>query len=127
MAAVVTAPCRGDWRDYSGKRKFSLLGWGGFGGGDQRADSRRCEPKNGTGEDRGMAARSESIELNRSLGLFDATTIVMGSMIGSGVFIVAADIGRQVQSPGLLLMTWVATAALTLIAALSYGELAAMM
>jgi len=57
----------------------------------------------------------------------DATTLVVGSMIGSGIFIVAADIGRQVNSPGLLLMTWIATAALTLIAALSYGELAAMM
>ena len=48
-------------------------------------------------------------------------------MIGSGVFIVAADISRQVQSPGLLMMTWVVTAVLTLIAALSYGELAAAM
>jgi APA family basic amino acid/polyamine antiporter len=56
----------------------------------------------------------------------DATTLVMGSMIGSGVFIVAADISRQVQSPGLLMLTWFATAALTLVAALSYGELAAM-
>ena len=63
----------------------------------------------------------------QSLGLFDATTIVMGSMIGSGVFIVAADIGRQVGSPGMMLMAWVVTAVLTLIAALSYGELAAMM
>ena len=51
----------------------------------------------------------------------------MGSMIGSGVFIVAADISRQVQSPGLLIMTWVVTALLTLTAALSYGELAAAM
>jgi APA family basic amino acid/polyamine antiporter len=57
----------------------------------------------------------------------DATTLVMGSMIGSGVFIVAADISRQVQSPGLLMLTWFATAALTLVAALSYGELAAAM
>jgi APA family basic amino acid/polyamine antiporter len=57
----------------------------------------------------------------------DATTLVVGSMIGSGIFIVSADIARQVNSPGLLLMTWVATAALTLIAALSYGELAAAM
>jgi len=57
----------------------------------------------------------------------DATTLVMGSMIGSGVFIVAADIARQVQSPGLLMLTWFATAALTLVAALSYGELAAAM
>ncbi len=65
--------------------------------------------------------------LIEGLGLIDATTLVMGSMIGSGVFIVAADISRQVQSPGLMMMTWFATAALTLIAALSYGELAAAM
>lgn len=63
----------------------------------------------------------------KGLGLFDATTLVMGSMIGSGVFIVAADIGRQVNSPGLLMLVWLATAVLTLIAALSYGELAAAM
>jgi APA family basic amino acid/polyamine antiporter len=55
----------------------------------------------------------------------DATTIVMGSMIGSGIFIVSADIARQVQSPGLLMVTWVVTAILTLLAALSFGELAA--
>ncbi len=66
-------------------------------------------------------------QLVKSLGLLDATTLVMGSMIGSGVFIVAADISRQVQSPGLLMATWLVTAALTLIAALSYGELAAAM
>ena len=65
--------------------------------------------------------------LIKGLGLVDSTTLVMGSMIGSGVFIVAADISRQVQSPGLLMMTWVVTALLTLIAALSYGELAAAM
>jgi APA family basic amino acid/polyamine antiporter len=65
--------------------------------------------------------------LEKGLGLLDATTIVMGSMIGSGVFIVAADITRQVNSAGLMLMTWVVTALLTLIAALSYGELAAAM
>ncbi len=65
--------------------------------------------------------------LTKGLGLLDATTLVMGSMIGSGVFIVAADISRQVQSPGLLMVTWVVTALLTLIAALSYGELAAAM
>jgi basic amino acid/polyamine antiporter, APA family len=57
----------------------------------------------------------------------DATTLVVGSMIGSGIFIVSADMARQLNSPGLLLLTWVATAVLTLIAALSYGELAAMM
>ena len=65
--------------------------------------------------------------LVKGLGLLDATTIVMGSMIGSGIFIVSADIARQVQSPGLMIVTWVVTAVLTLIAALSYGELAAMM
>ncbi|HXP59600.1 MAG TPA: amino acid permease [Dongiaceae bacterium] len=65
--------------------------------------------------------------LVKGLGLVDSTTLVMGSMIGSGVFIVAADISRQVESPGLMIMTWLVTAALTLIAALSYGELAAAM
>lgn len=65
--------------------------------------------------------------LVKGLGLLDATTLVMGSMIGSGVFIVAADISRQVQSPGLMMLTWVITAVLTIIAALSYGELSAAM
>lgn len=65
--------------------------------------------------------------LIKGLSLLDATAIVMGSMIGSGIFIVAADISRQVRSPGLMITTWVATAVLTLIAALSYGELAGMM
>jgi APA family basic amino acid/polyamine antiporter len=73
-----------------------------------------------------MAPTRES-GLVKGLGLIDATTLVMGSMIGSGVFIVAADISRQVQSPGLMIMTWVVTALLTLTAALSYGELAAAM
>src|SRR4051812_45947047 len=73
-----------------------------------------------------MATPAKS-EFVKGLGLVDSTTLVMGSMIGSGVFIVAADISRQVQSPGLLIMTWVVTAILTLIAALSYGELAAAM
>ena len=65
--------------------------------------------------------------LLKSLGLVDATALVVGSMIGSGIFIVSADIARQVASPGLMLMTWVITAVITMIAALSYGELAAMM
>ncbi len=66
-------------------------------------------------------------ELIRGLGLISATTLVMGNMIGSGVFIVSADIARLVDSPGLLIMAWVVTAVMTVIAALSYGELAAMM
>jgi basic amino acid/polyamine antiporter, APA family len=63
----------------------------------------------------------------RELGLLDSTMIVAGSMIGSGIFIVSADIARQVGSPGALLLTWLITGLLTLGAALSYGELAAMM
>jgi APA family basic amino acid/polyamine antiporter len=63
----------------------------------------------------------------RELGLLDSTMIVAGSMIGSGIFIVSADIARTVGSPGGLLLTWVLTGLLTVAAALSYGELAAMM
>lgn len=63
----------------------------------------------------------------RGLGLLDSTMLVAGSMIGSGVFIVSADIARQVGSPGWLLVVWAVTGVLTMIAALSYGELAAMM
>jgi APA family basic amino acid/polyamine antiporter len=61
------------------------------------------------------------------MGLFSATAIVMGSMIGSGIFIVSADMSRTVGSPALLIAAWLVTAAMTLIGALSYGELAAMM
>jgi len=63
----------------------------------------------------------------RGLGLLDSTMLVAGSMIGSGIFIVSSIIGRQVGSPGWLLVVWVVTGVLTLMAALSYGELAAMM
>ena len=65
--------------------------------------------------------------LIRGLGLLDSTMIVAGSMIGSGIFIVSADIARQVGSPGWLLVVWIVTGLLTVIGALSYGELAAMM
>jgi basic amino acid/polyamine antiporter, APA family len=65
--------------------------------------------------------------LVQGLGLLDSTMLVAGSMIGSGVFIVSADIARQVGSTGWLLLAWVVTGALTMAAALSYGELAAMM
>jgi APA family basic amino acid/polyamine antiporter len=63
----------------------------------------------------------------RGLGLLDSTMIVAGSMIGSGIFLVSSEISRQVGSPGWLLIVWVVTGLLTLMAALSYGELAAMM
>src|ERR1700692_1192955 len=62
----------------------------------------------------------------KAIGLYDATMIVVGSMIGSGIFIVAADIARQTGSAGGLLLTWILTGCLTIAAALSYGELAAM-
>ena len=61
------------------------------------------------------------------MGLFSATAIVMGSMIGSGIFIVSADMSRTLGSPALLIAAWLVTAAMTIIGALSYGELAAMM
>ena len=63
----------------------------------------------------------------QGMGLFSATAIVMGSMIGSGIFIVPADMSRVLGSPALLIAAWLVTAAMTLIGALSYGELAAMM
>ena len=66
-------------------------------------------------------------EFVRGLGLLDSTMIVAGSMIGSGIFIVSADIARQVGSAGWLLGVWLVTGLLTISAALSYGELAAMM
>jgi len=63
----------------------------------------------------------------RGLGLLDSTMLVAGSMIGSGVFIVSADIARLVGSAGWLLVVWAVTGVLTIVAALTYGELAAMM
>src|SRR5213082_3157948 len=63
----------------------------------------------------------------RGLGLLDSTMIVAGSMIGSGIFIVSGEIARQVGAPGWLLVVWIVTGLLTVTAALSYGELAAMM
>lgn len=63
----------------------------------------------------------------RGLGLFDATMLVAGSMIGSGIFLVSPYMARLIGSPGWLLVAWVVTGILTLSAALSYGELAAMM
>lgn len=61
-----------------------------------------------------------------TLGLLDSTMIVAGSMIGSGIFIVSADITRNVGSAGWLIAVWVITGFMTLTAALSYGELSAM-
>lgn len=73
------------------------------------------------------SANAQSSGLVKGLRLFDATTLVMGSMIGSGIFIVAADVGRQVGSPGLFFLCWVISGLMTVTAAVSYGELAGMM
>jgi APA family basic amino acid/polyamine antiporter len=63
----------------------------------------------------------------QGMGLFSSTAIVMGSMIGSGIFIVSAEMSRGLGSPALLIAAWLVTALMTIIGALSYGELAAMM
>jgi APA family basic amino acid/polyamine antiporter len=88
-----------------------------------------------TASAKNAAANREDIPVTTSsapnfvqgMGLFSATAIVMGSMIGSGIFIVPADMSRVLGSPALLIAAWLVTAAMTLIGALSYGELAAMM
>src|SRR5438874_3487090 len=76
----------------------------------------------GAGADAGL-----DTEFKRGLGAFDATMVVVGSMIGSGIFIVSAEMGQYLGSPGWLLVAWLITGVLTVTAALSYGELAAMM
>jgi APA family basic amino acid/polyamine antiporter len=75
----------------------------------------------------GVSGEVNAPHFVRGMGLFSATAIVMGSMIGSGIFIVSADMSRTVESPALLIAAWLVTAAMTIIGALSYGELAAMM
>src|SRR5260370_27743007 len=72
------------------------------------------------------SAKKDETGFVRAIGLFDGTMIVVGSMIGSGIFIVAADISRVTGSPGGLLLTWIITGLLTISAALAYGELAAL-
>ena len=73
------------------------------------------------------AATQLDTEFKRGLGLYDSTMVVIGSMIGSGIFIVSAEMARQLGSPGGLLAAWLITGVLTLAGALSYGELASMM
>lgn len=70
---------------------------------------------------------TEKSEFKKSLGFIDSTALVAGSMIGSGIFIVSADIARSVGSPGWMILVWVITGLMTIFAALSYGELASMM
>lgn len=71
-------------------------------------------------------ADNSAKQFKPSLGLLDATMLVAGSMIGSGIFIVSAEIARSVGSAGALLLMWVLAGVITLIAALSYGELSGM-
>jgi basic amino acid/polyamine antiporter, APA family len=78
-------------------------------------------------DQRAAAATTLDTEFHRGLGLYDSTMIVVGAMIGSGIFIVSAEMGRNVGSPGWLLGAWIVTGLLTIVGALSYGELAAMM
>jgi APA family basic amino acid/polyamine antiporter len=73
------------------------------------------------------AVQESPSRLVRELGLLDSTMIVAGSMIGSGIFIVPAEISRQVGSAGWLIAVWVITGLMTMAAALAYGELASMM
>ena len=65
-------------------------------------------------------------EFKKSLNLFDSTAIVIGSMIGSGIFIVSSDISRLLGSPGWLMLIWIITGIMTIIAAVSYGELSSL-
>ena len=76
---------------------------------------------------RGVAATALDTEFTRGLGLYDSTMVVVGSMIGSGIFIVSADMARSVGSAGWLLAAWLVAGMLTVVGALAYGELAAMM
>ena len=81
------------------------------------ADSNAASPRQSAKTEHGFV---------RAIDLFDGTMIVVGSMIGSGIFIVASQISRVTGSPGGLLLTWILTGLLTIAAALSYGELAAL-
>src|SRR5258706_15973596 len=72
------------------------------------------------------AAKQPNTVSDRAHSRLDATALVVGSMIGSGIFIVSAEILREVHSPGLLLVVWGVSGLVTLMGALTYGELAAM-
>jgi basic amino acid/polyamine antiporter, APA family len=78
-------------------------------------------------DDVGSSFEPSARSLKPGLSLFDSGTIVAGSMIGSGIFIVSADIARQVGSPATLLAVWIVAGLMTIGGALAYGELAAMM
>ena len=83
-------------------------------------------PTHTTTSDWDIHSRQDT-EFVKALGLTSATMLVMGSMIGSGIFIVSAEISREVNSPALLIGAWLVTGFMTIVGALCYGELAAMM
>src|ERR687887_2236014 len=72
------------------------------------------------------ATQQPQVDFVKAITRLDATALVVGSMIGSGIFIVTAEILREVHAPGLLLVVWAASGVVTLMGALTYGELAAM-
>jgi APA family basic amino acid/polyamine antiporter len=94
---------------------------------DVRPPADADQGKLAAGKAEGDAGSPPGSELVKGLGLTSATTLVMGSMIGSGIFIVSAEIAREVNAPGLLILAWAVTGFMTIVGALSYGELAAMM
>jgi basic amino acid/polyamine antiporter, APA family len=98
---------------------------------DPSAPLRHDNKKNVAGFAQDLAGEdgspSTAPQFVQGMGLFSATAIVMGSMIGSGIFIVSAEMSRGLGSPALLIAAWLVTALMTIIGALSYGELAAMM
>ena len=67
------------------------------------------------------APEQQAPQFVKGLGLFSATTIVMGSMVGSGIFVVSAEMARGVDSQGLLIGAWLVAAAMTIFGALCYG------
>lgn len=73
-----------------------------------------------------MEKENQDGSFKRELGLLDGTMLVVGSMIGSGIFIVSADIVRNVGSAGWLIAVWVITGLMTMTAAISYGEMSGM-
>src|SRR6266550_2467889 len=115
---------------------FRLIRWQNLPCGPTfRPQSRRITPRKPSYRGRvlttttvtgGADTATSSREFVKALTLTDATMLVAGSMIGSGIFIVSADISRTVNSPFWLLMAWIVTGVITIFGALSYGELAAM-
>src|SRR5690606_17262920 len=77
-------------------------------------------------EEQHIEKERQNTGFKREITLFDAIMIVTGGMIGSGIFIVTADISRAVVSPGNMLLVWVLSGFLTMVGAISYGELSSM-